>query len=882
MAQGFLHANGKYLYDGNNNEIILRGIGTGNWMLQEGYMMQTSDVAGTQHEFRNKLIETIGQEKTDSFYNAWLAYHFTRTDVDSMKSWGFNSIRVAMHYKWFTLPIEEEPFQSQNTWLDKGFQMIDSLLDWCSDNEMYLILDLHGAPGGQGKDANISDYDPSKPSLWDNLNNRNKTVALWKKLAERYKDEPWIGGYDLINETNWTFTQSNNTPLWDLFKKITTAIREVDTNHLIILEGNSFANDYTGLPALWDDNMMLSFHKYWTYNNPSALDFIISLRNSRNVPIWLGESGENSNTWFTSLISLCESQHIGWSWWPVKKPGINNPLRVKVNPEYTNLVNYWKGQTSAPTVNASFEAVLEFAENHKIQNCVFQKDVVDAMIRQPNSFETKAYVPHVIGEAIYATDYDLGRCNFAYFDTDTANFHLSQNGTYTEWNKGWIYRNDGVDIETCSDTETNGYDVGWTADGEWLLYTLKTDSTAGYTLNIRYAAGGTGAVIRFESDNIPITENISLTGTGGWQKWATKQVSNVILSKGIPKVKLVFVKGGANLNYIKFSNPVSVNGISFKHISSESSEDGKSILLYLNKNITTSPNDILKEDFTIQRGGQILEIDSFVVENQVLKIYLKDELNYGDVITLSYNGSSVSCASGTLDAINALQVKNNLPVRYNIPGKIQAENFHLNHGFELEACEDTDAGYNTSYANAGDYLDYLVNVTAAGRYFLNYRVATIRTNAEIIIITDDGQQKSIDTVKINSTGGWQIWKTQISAAELPAGRYTIRIYAKQGEFNLNWFEITSFSAIEDKNQSSGMKVFPVPAKDVLVIESDENPGKEFQIDLFNMQGVFLQRYTSRLDDKLSLDVSWLAPGIYSIVISGKEIEPSHHRFIISG
>lgn len=159
FAQGFLHREGRYIFDGSGNEVILRGIGTGNWMIQEGYMMQTSGVAGTQHEFRAKLENTIGVEKTDSFYTAWLDSHFRKIDVDSMKSWGFNSVRVAMHYVWFTPPIEDEPVKGEITWLNKGFIMIDSLLDWCSNNQMYLILDLHGAPGGQGKDAAISDYD---------------------------------------------------------------------------------------------------------------------------------------------------------------------------------------------------------------------------------------------------------------------------------------------------------------------------------------------------------------------------------------------------------------------------------------------------------------------------------------------------------------------------------------------------------------------------------------------------------------------------------------------------------------------------------------------------------------------------------------------------
>lgn len=191
-AQGFLHTSGKYIFNGAGEEVILRGIGTGNWLLMEGYMMKSAEVAGTHTGFRNKLTQTIGAELTEEFYETWLDNHFTRADVDSMKSWGFNSVRVAMHYKWFTLPIEDEPVAGQDTWLEDGFVRIDSLLDWCGDNQMYLILDLHGAPGGQGKDANISDYDPAKPSLWESPENRRKTVALWARLAERYAQEPWI------------------------------------------------------------------------------------------------------------------------------------------------------------------------------------------------------------------------------------------------------------------------------------------------------------------------------------------------------------------------------------------------------------------------------------------------------------------------------------------------------------------------------------------------------------------------------------------------------------------------------------------------------------------------------------------------------------------
>ena len=176
-----------------------------------------------------------------------------------------------MHYNLYTLPVEEEPVPGENTWLEKGFALTDSLVKWCAANSMYVILDLHAAPGGQGRDAAISDYDDSKPSLWESDANKTKTIALWRKLAERYKNEKWIGGYDLINETNWNFTagahqngcgETTNAPLKKLFTDITAAIREVDPNHLIFIEGNCWANNHNGLFPAWDNNMAISFHKY--------------------------------------------------------------------------------------------------------------------------------------------------------------------------------------------------------------------------------------------------------------------------------------------------------------------------------------------------------------------------------------------------------------------------------------------------------------------------------------------------------------------------------------------------------------------------------------------------------------------------------------------
>ena len=139
---------GPYLKDDNSNNVILRGINLGGWMLQEPYLFQFTGAADSQHEFKEKLVEFIGQENTDNFYNAWYENFITQGDVDSLANHGYNSIRLPMHYNLFTLPTQDEPVSGENTWLDLGFSMVDNLLDWCESNNMYLILDLHAAPGG--------------------------------------------------------------------------------------------------------------------------------------------------------------------------------------------------------------------------------------------------------------------------------------------------------------------------------------------------------------------------------------------------------------------------------------------------------------------------------------------------------------------------------------------------------------------------------------------------------------------------------------------------------------------------------------------------------------------------------------------------------------
>jgi hypothetical protein len=492
------------------------------------------------------------------------------------------------------------------------------------------------------------------------------------------------------------------------------------------------------------------------------------------------------------------------------------------------------------------------------------------MFRQIKTTETIPFKLYKTGEPIFASDYNLGRNGFAYFDNDTADFH-GNTGTFTNWNQGWSYRNDGVDIEACTDSDAkNGFSVGWTGNGEWMEYTVIVDSTAAYTLDTRSASGSSGSKVHLEADGKIITPQINLPGTSGWYNWRTTTISGVILEKGTRKVRFVFDQGGSNLNYFKFSNPVNTESITFQHLRAESSKDGKSINISLNKPVTSETSAINIADFTVTINNIPIAVSAVSPGNNQNSLLLQvaGQLFYGGAIKISYSGNSIYSNQQPLTPFSNAVVENKLPVRYNLPGRIQSENFSFNNGLVIENCTDAGGGYDMGYAAPGDYLDYLVYVPDSGNYKFNFRVASERSSSQLIIRIGEGNTfTAVDTVTITTTGGWQTWKTISSNAVLPAGRYTMRIYIRSGEFNTNWFEaakapITGILA----GEIIDFQIYPNPASNKVTIEMGRLQGVEKIVTFYNSTGQIAKsdKYTEQ--NMAEVDISDLKKGFYFVEV----------------
>lgn len=875
----FLHRNGTQIVDGDGKEVILRGMGLGGWMLQEGYMLETGGFAGPQHQIRAKIVDLIGETNTNEFYTAWLANHCTKKDIDSLAAWGFNSVRLPMHYNLYTLPIEKEPVKGQNTWLNKGFEMTDNLLSWCAANNMYLILDLHAAPGGQGNDAAISDYDVTKPSLWQSEDNKQKTIALWRKLAERYANEKWIGGYDLINETNWPFDGTNkngcdeqyNAPLKKLLTDITAAIREVDKNHLIFIEGNCWANNHNGLLPYWDNNMVLSFHKYWNFNDQNAVQNFVNLRNQYNIPLWLGESGENSNVWFRNAIKLMEDNKIGWAWWPMKKiNSVVNPLTIIKNDGYEKLLNYWKNGGTKPSTQEARAALMQLAENLKIENNIYHQDVIDAMFRQVSDDTTIPFKHHAIPGIVNASDYDLGRYGKAYVDNDTATYHVSTGAGYTNWNNGWSYRNDGVDIQPSNDTGGNGYHVGWTSDGEWMQYTAHVDSSAAYRVTLRYASPNSTSAVKILINEVDKTPILTLPSSGGYTNWSDLVIDDLILHKGKQKIRFVFQKGGANIGYLNFELSKKDNALPLRAVAAHTENEAGQVRISLNKKI--DPSTITPNGFSATVNGKAVTIKeiSAIHDNEELLISIDAKLSDIDVLKINYNADNIKALDGTLlEDFLDLQATNTLPYHWPLPGKIEAENYIVNEGFQFETTNDTGGGQNAGYTNTGDFLEYNIRVKSTGMYKVEARIACNSQSGKMEFqqLTKDKKIINNITLDIPVTGGWQIWNTISTTMKLYAGTSLLRVTILQPEFNINWFSFNeAIINSTEKEDRASLHIFPNPAEGILNIQvSEKMYRKDNVLSISDSNGRVLRRFEKISRDAMKkIDLGGFASGLYIV------------------
>ena len=533
---GFFGTSDGMIVDPGGEPVVIRGVGLGGWLVPEGYMLHISAPdGGSPRTIRAQIVDLIGEADADEFFRLYRQTYVNQRDIDQIAAWGYDHVRLPFHYLDFWDPDTE-------TLRDEGFRIVDDLLDWCRPHGIEVILDMHAAPGAQSAD-NISDSD-GVARLWTEPDPyQDWTVAIWTAIAERYADETLILGYDLINEPVLPSSVPGDD-LRALYVRLAAAIREVDPNHILFIEGNYYATDFSAIDEPFDETMVYAFHRYWSAPTVAGIQYLLDLRERTGVPLWLGETGENSNPWFYAMRTVAEANGIGWNWWTHKKiETISAPASVPFAPGYEALVRYWRGEGPRPSAEAARAALFAQAGALAIDRTDRRPGVLAALFDDEFGTTARPFRALTVPGTIPLVHYDLGDQGVAYSDATP----WAVSGTPGSGNTGGQYRNDGVDIERSTDPQGFGYNVGWTESLESLRYTVAVAEAGAYDVDVRVASADGGGRLLLSVDGQTLG-TLAVPNTGGWQSWRTASLDGVALPAGEHVLELTVRSGAFNLN----------------------------------------------------------------------------------------------------------------------------------------------------------------------------------------------------------------------------------------------------------------------------------------------------------------------------------------------
>jgi hypothetical protein len=323
--------------------------------------------------------DLIGPDETARFWKQYRDTYITEADIRFIHEAGFNCVRIPFHYQL----IDD----------GTGFPLLDRVIAWCRQRHIWVILDMHCAPGGQ-TGTNIDDS-WGYPWLFESDEEQQLAVGFWRSISQHYADDPTVLGYDLLNEPLPAPVAQYNPRLEPLYRKITQAIRQVDPNHAIILGGAQWDSNFQVFGPPFDANAIYTFHKYWTAPTKDVIQPYLDFRGRYQAPIWMGESGENQDAWIEQFRTMLEKNDVGWAFWPYKKMDApTSPVTFPRPIHWDEILTYaaLSGGTRVaednmkkrPPLDRSRAALADLLAKIKLENCRVNEGYLKALgLRAP-------------------------------------------------------------------------------------------------------------------------------------------------------------------------------------------------------------------------------------------------------------------------------------------------------------------------------------------------------------------------------------------------------------------------------------------------------------------------------------------------------------------
>ena len=354
-----LQVKGNQIVNEQSQPVRLRGTCIGGWMNMENFI---NGYPGDEHGLRAAMAEVLGPDKAQFFFERWLDYFLAEEDLAYIKSTGANTVRLALNYRHFE--NDSRPFE----YLEAGFQRLDRTIESCAKHDLYAILDLHSVQGWQNSDWHC-DNSSRHTHFWQHPHFQDRFVALWEEFARRYKGNATIAGYNVMNEpvsnapAGRFYADEDYRSDWETFngvyRRVVSAIRKVDPDHIIFLEGDLFSSRFEKMDAPFADNLVYSSHNYAgaSYdprqkpitpeqrleNVKRQREIFLAHEGTRymqryQVSLWVGEFGANGDTGLEDQLSVFEEYGVHWTIWTYKDVGVMGFLQVDPTSSYMQVL----------------------------------------------------------------------------------------------------------------------------------------------------------------------------------------------------------------------------------------------------------------------------------------------------------------------------------------------------------------------------------------------------------------------------------------------------------------------------------------------------------------------------------------------------------------
>jgi aryl-phospho-beta-D-glucosidase BglC (GH1 family) len=338
----FLRTDGAHIVDGTGRRVLLRGVGLGGWLNMENFI---TGYPGTESLMRAAVGEVLGGERAGLFFDRLLTSFFGDSDVDLLAELGVTCVRLPFNYRHFE--SDDRPFEVDPA----GFRHLDRAVRMCAARGIWTVLDLHAAPGAQNQHWH-SDNPTHVAAFWQHRHFQDRVVHLWEALAEHYRDEPYVAGYNLLNEP----ADPGGRVIGPFYDRLVAAVRAVDPRHILFLDGNTYATDFSCFPeppaGTTYDNVVFACHDYalagmsfggrypgetlgqWV--DRAHLEETFARRSAfqrrTGTPLWVGEFGPvytgdperdaERHRILADQLEIYDAHGAGWSIWTYKDVGL--------------------------------------------------------------------------------------------------------------------------------------------------------------------------------------------------------------------------------------------------------------------------------------------------------------------------------------------------------------------------------------------------------------------------------------------------------------------------------------------------------------------------------------------------------------------------------